>query len=131
MNTKNSNHAKLLNIVLNNNTFSLTEKFLNILEKNNNIKIDLDSISNVRVEKHRVLLINYFFIFLILLSYYLLGKLLASNITFHFTLNLVLFTTILFSLRIKKYSHSVLINTSNLNFNKFMIKKPNTPIKYC
>jgi hypothetical protein len=131
MNTNNSNHAKLLNVALNNNNFSLTEKFLIISEKNNNIKIDLDRISNVRIEKHRVLLINYFFIFLILLSYYLLDKLLASNITFHFILNLVLFTTILFSLRIKKYSHSILINTSDLNFNKFMIKKPNTPIRYC
>jgi hypothetical protein len=116
-----SYYDELLAITKNHQKFSLTEKELTVTEKNSISKIDLNSISNVRIIKCRELFINYFLVVLILMGAHFLSRLVENN----FVLNSIILIAILASFSIKKYSHTVLINTNNLNFKKFKIVTKN------
>jgi hypothetical protein len=113
---------QLRNIAKNNQNFSVTENILTIKERNRTTKIDLRSISNLRIVKCRLLFINYFLAILALIFYQFLNRLMENNIAFHFVLNLLLLMAILASFNLKKYSYSVLINTFTYSFYTFKIK---------
>lgn len=116
-----SYNEELIGITKNNQNFSLTENTLTVTEKNNITTIDLSKISAIRITKHRVLFINYFFVFLILISFHSFEKFIDINYVSHSLLDVIEIITIFVSFTIKKYFHSVLINTTDLNFKKFKI----------
>jgi hypothetical protein len=116
-----SNYNELATIAANNINFSLKEKKLIVTDKNSTIEINLIYISNVRIIKDRSLFINYLCVLITFFSYQFLNKLLSNNFTADFFLKLLLLAAILLSLSVKKYSYSVLINTTDLSFYKFKI----------
>lgn len=116
-----SHNEELIGITKKNLNFSLTENSLIVIEKNNTTTIDLSKISAVRITKHRILYINYFFVVLILISFYTFENFIDMSYSSHFILNIFKLIAILVSFTIKKYFHSVLINTTDLNFKTFKI----------
>lgn len=109
-------------LIRNNEKFSLTDRTLTVVEKNNSTTIDLDKISGIRITKYRVLYINYCIAILIIMTCNIFEKFINFEYITHFMFNFVKVILIIFSLGIKKYSYKVLINTVDLNFKSFKIK---------
>ncbi|MEZ7500390.1 hypothetical protein QO200_16780 [Flavobacterium sp. Arc3] len=121
MNTFNLIYNKLIEIEKNNENFSLTEKTLLITVKNSTTTIDLNKITNVRITKCRVLFFNYLLVIFILIFYFFLNTFTEIISTLPFSANAMCMIAISSSLFVKKYSHSVLINTIDLNYLKVKI----------
>jgi hypothetical protein len=119
--TTNKHRKKLLIIALKYKNVSLTGETITIVEKNCTTKIDVLTISNVRIIKNRMLFINYILAILLVIIYHFLNKILSNNVFLHHVLILLVFLAIFASFSVKMYSYSVLINSNDLIFRKFNI----------
>lgn len=115
---------KINGAYLENPLFTITNSKVIFHFKTEELQLDLNLISNVRIKKSRVLYINIF-ITVIAIKCYLyisdfLGLLLPS---FYFPI--VLAAILYFSFLYKHFSHKLLINNKNLHFNELKITKKN------
>lgn len=117
------NYTELKIICDETQNISIFDNDLLISEKEITRKININKISSVRLIKTRVLFINYLFVSLVFLTCYISKGLIAINDNYSVALYSILISIGIFSIFLKKYNYSLVINTNDLNFKKIRINK--------
>jgi len=114
-------YNQFVDIAKSNPKFFVTTQTLIVTENNKLTQINLNRITKVRIIKQRELFANYFLIIMIAIIFHFSNEILTNNFSSQLIVYSIALTAILASLRIKIYTHSVLINMMDLSFIKLKI----------
>ncbi|PKH66297.1 hypothetical protein CXF59_10015 [Flavobacterium sp. ALD4] len=117
-----SNFDKLSYITQYDSKYIITESNLSVVLKGNVVNVDISNVSNVRIIKRRSLVLNYLIIFLLVVLFMMIKRLVFLNYLNTILLDICTVILCFSSIFLTKYSCKLLLNYKDLSYQIFRLE---------
>ena len=117
-----SNFDKLSYIAQYDSKYIITESNLSVVLKGSVVNVDISNVSNVRIIKRRSLVLNYLIIFLIVVLFMMIKRLVFLNYLNTILLDICTVILCFSSFFLTKYSCKLLLNYKDLSYQIFRLE---------